>query len=32
VAVNYGFGIHDRGQYPADIYLDQIGDLLPLLG
>src|ERR1035438_1254575 len=32
VAVNYGFGVHDRGQYPADIYLDEIGDLLPLLG
>jgi phosphoglycolate phosphatase len=32
VAVNYGFGVHDRGRYPADIYLDRIGDLLPLLG
>ena len=23
-AVNYGFGIHDRAQHPADIYLDRI--------
>jgi phosphoglycolate phosphatase len=27
-AVNYGFGVHDRGAYPADIYLDCIGDLI----
>ena len=27
-AVNYGFGIHDREQHPADIYLDRISDLL----
>ena len=26
-AVNYGFGIHNRGQHPADIYLDRISDL-----
>jgi phosphoglycolate phosphatase len=31
-AVNYGFGVHDRGAYPADIYLDQFDDLVPLLG
>jgi phosphoglycolate phosphatase len=30
-AVNYGFGIHDRTQHPADIYLDRIGDLLEIL-
>jgi len=29
--VNYGFGVHDRAQHPADIYLDKIGDLLPLV-
>jgi phosphoglycolate phosphatase len=30
-AVNYGFGVHDRGAYPADIYLDRISDLIELL-
>jgi phosphoglycolate phosphatase len=30
-AVNYGFGVHDRVLYPADVYLDQIGDLVPLV-
>jgi phosphoglycolate phosphatase len=30
-AVNYGFGIHDRRLHPADIYLDRIGDLVPLV-
>jgi len=30
-AVNYGFGTHDRAAYPADIYLDRLTDLLPLL-
>jgi phosphoglycolate phosphatase len=30
-AVNYGFGVHDRVLYPADIYLEQIGDLVPLV-
>ncbi len=29
--VNYGFGLHDRDAYPADIYLDSLTDLLPLL-
>ena len=31
-AVNYGFGVHDRGAYPADIYLERFGDLATLLG
>lgn len=26
-AVNYGFGVHDRKLYPADVYLDSISDL-----
>jgi phosphoglycolate phosphatase len=26
-AVNYGFGVHDRAAYPADIYLDHFADL-----
>jgi len=30
-AVNYGFGAHDRASYPADIYLDRLTDLPPLL-
>ena len=30
-AVNYGFGAHDRGAYPADIYLDRLTDLAVLL-
>jgi phosphoglycolate phosphatase len=30
-AVNYGFGVHDRGVYPADIYLDRFGELATLL-
>ena len=30
-AVNYGFGTHDRATYPADVYLDHLTDLLPLL-
>jgi phosphoglycolate phosphatase len=29
--VNYGFGTHDRAAYPADIYLDRLTDLVPLL-
>ena len=32
VAVNYGFGVHDRTQHPADIYLEEITELLPLVG
>jgi len=31
-AVNYGFGTHDRAAHPADLYLDQLTDLVPLLG
>jgi phosphoglycolate phosphatase len=30
-AVNYGFGTHDRAAYPADIYLNRLTDLVPLL-
>jgi phosphoglycolate phosphatase len=26
-AVNYGFGVHDRAAYPADIYLERFADL-----
>jgi phosphoglycolate phosphatase len=31
-AVNYGFGVHDRGAHPADIYIDHFGELGTLLG
>jgi phosphoglycolate phosphatase len=31
-AVNYGFGVHDRRAYPADIYLERFGELSTLLG
>ena len=31
-AVNYGFGMHDRISYPADVYLDRFGELVTLLG
>ena len=31
VAVNYGFGVHDRVQHPADIYLEKLTDLVPLV-
>jgi len=27
VTVNYGFGVHDRAAYPADLYLDTLTDL-----
>jgi len=30
-AVNYGFGVHDREAYPADIYLDRFSELATLL-
>ena len=30
-AVNYGFGVHDRQAYPADVYLDRFPDLLNLV-
>jgi phosphoglycolate phosphatase len=29
--VNYGFGVHDRQAYPADVYLDRFPDLLNLV-
>jgi phosphoglycolate phosphatase len=29
--VNYGFGVHDRGAYPADVYLNCLTELVPLL-
>jgi phosphoglycolate phosphatase len=28
--VNFGFGIHNRAAYPADVYLDHMQDLLPI--
>jgi len=31
-AVDYGFGTDDRAIRPADIYLDRLSDLVPLLG
>lgn len=31
-AVNYGFGVHDRGAYPADIYLERFDELATVLG
>ena len=30
-AVNYGFGIHDRAQHPADVYLNRMSDLLEIV-
>lgn len=32
VAVNYGFGVHDRALYPADIYLERFSDLAEVIG
>ena len=29
--VNYGFGAYDRAAYPADLYLDRLTELVPLL-
>jgi phosphoglycolate phosphatase len=29
--VTYGFGVWDRSTHPADVVLDRITDLLPLL-
>ncbi|OLC88599.1 MAG: hypothetical protein AUH88_00615 [Acidobacteria bacterium 13_1_40CM_4_61_5] len=29
--VNYGFGVYDRSAFPADLYLDSLADLVPLL-
>jgi phosphoglycolate phosphatase len=31
VTVNYGFGAHDRIRFPADLYLDRLTELVPLL-
>jgi phosphoglycolate phosphatase len=31
-AVNYGFGVHDRRAYPADIYLERFAELTTFLG
>ena len=31
-AVNYGFGVHDRGAHPADIYLERFGELATYFG
>jgi phosphoglycolate phosphatase len=31
-AVNYGFGVHDRGAYPADVYLERFEELVTSLG
>jgi len=30
-SVNYGFGTHDRSAHPADVYLDRLTELVPLL-
>ena len=30
-AVNYGFGVHDRRAYPADVYLDRFAELVELV-
>jgi phosphoglycolate phosphatase len=30
--VNYGFGIHDRAEHPADLYLERLMDIVPALG
>ena len=29
--VNFGFGVHDRERYPADLYLDRMEELVPLV-
>jgi phosphoglycolate phosphatase len=29
--VNFGFGTHDRDRYPADIYIDRMAELVPLV-
>jgi phosphoglycolate phosphatase len=30
-SVNYGFGVHDRSLYPADVYLDRFSELIPFV-
>jgi phosphoglycolate phosphatase len=32
VSVNYGFGTHDRSAHPADIYMDDLTELVALTG
>jgi phosphoglycolate phosphatase len=32
VIVNFGFGVHDRAAYPADVYLNRFEELLKLTG
>jgi phosphoglycolate phosphatase len=29
--VNFGFGRHDRKKYPADLYIDRMDELVPLV-
>jgi len=29
--VNFGFGVHDRKKYPADMYLNRMEELVPLV-
>ena len=29
--VNFGFGMHEREKYPADLYLDRMEELVPLV-
>jgi len=29
--VNFGFGMHDREKYPADLYLDRMEEVVPLV-
>jgi phosphoglycolate phosphatase len=31
-AVNYGFGVHDRVKYPADVYVEGFGELVEIVG
>ena len=31
IAVNFGFGVHDRKSYPADAYIDRFADLSSLI-
>ena len=31
VAVNYGFGVHDRETHPADLYLERFGELVEVV-
>jgi phosphoglycolate phosphatase len=31
-AVNYGFGVHNRVKYPADVYVEGFGELVEIVG